>query len=1055
MPTCRRSRSRAGGILAALLVAACAAATSAQAIDLPPDFEAYPAVSNVMWDSEPTGVAFLPGGRMLVIEKAGRVWSVKNGVRSAQPMLDITPQVLNNDDRGLLGIAVDPDYVNNHFVYLLYTVDSDSNNVETNGDAYGRLARFTVSFADSNTITYSSRVVLFGHNWRAGPVSASPSHAIGDLQFGRDGSLLVSIGEGAQFSTTDAGGQDAQAFSATRTDPYEDIGAYRAQYIGCLGGKILRIRPSTGAGYPSNPYWTGDSTAIQSRIWAYGLRNPFRFTVRPGTGNPDPNAGNPGTLYIGDVGWSDREEMNVAKTPGQNFGWPCFEGFGVRNSYQNASPAHHGCSTIGTPSNPASQSAPLAAWDHGSPSLSVPPGFMGNASIGGVFQLSSAFPSAYRGYFFADYGADWIQVAQVDANDNLVQIIPFGTGADGPVNLEVDPVNGDLVYVAINSSTIWRIRYTGGTGGNQPPLAVANGSPSAGAAPLTVNFSSSGTFDPDNDPFTVSWTFGDGQGSSSPNPSHSYPQPGTYAAVLTADAGAGGIGRDTVNVTVLASGSFPTSPVLDTFNRANGAIGGSWVDPINGLSQLSINNNALVQACCNYKTPVWNGGSFGPDQEAYITIVQGTSTAPEHDLMLKLQTASYASAHIEVRWDDVRNGVYCATYTPGSGWVDLGAPIPATFGPGDQLGARAFASGTLEVFKNGVLLGTRDFSAWAFKANGGWIGLTLDGAYSSRLDDFGGGNVVISTNQAPVASINAPVDNGFYTVEQPVFLSGTAIDESPGTVSYHWDVRLHHNNHTHFDSFEADGDTASFVPEDHEDGSGVWYEVRLYATDTQGLIDTTSVSLYADVDLTPTAPVLTPDPPAADANAVLSFWLRNHGSMRSRIHHWTLRREGTVLAEGDTLLAGRDSVSMNMLLGPGTFTPGSQTLRLVVDTLGVVTETNEANNAATRELVAGSGGVTGTTDAPRSLALSAARPNPAREGVHLTLDLPRSESVALAVFDLQGREVWSRPAHPYGAGRWDLAWDGRVAHQRAPAGVYLFRARIGSAQLTRRFLIVR
>jgi hypothetical protein len=181
---------------------------------------------------------------------------------------------------------------------------------------------------------------------------------------------------------------------------------------------------------------------------------------------------------------------------------------------------------------------------------------------------------------------------------------------------------------------------------------------------------------------------------------------------------------------------------------------------------------------------------------------------------------------------------------------------------------------------------------------------------------------------------------------------------------------------------------------------------------------------------------------------VLSFWLRNHGSMRSRIHHWTLRREGTVLAEGDTLLAARDSVNMNMLLGPGTFTPGSQTLRLVVDTLGVVTETDETNNAATRELVVGSGGVTGTGDAPRSLALSAARPNPAR-------DLPRSETVALSVFDLQGREVWSRPAHPYGAGRWDLAWDGRVAHQRAPAGVYLFQARIGSARLTRRFLIVR
>lgn len=1056
MPTQFQLRRAGTTVLAAALLVACCAVPSAHAISLPPNFEAYDAVPGVSWQSPPTGVAFLPGGRMLVIEKGGRVWAVKNGIRNAQPMLDISAQVLDNDDRGLLGIAVDPNYVNNHYVYLMHTVDPDSNNSETNDDAYGRLCRFQVSFADSNTIPYSSRVVLFGHNWRSGAVSASPSHAIGDLQFGRDGSLLVSIGDGAQFGSMDAGGQDNQAFGANKTDPYEDIGAFRAQYIGCLGGKVLRIRPTSGAGYSTNPYWTGDSTAIQSKIWVYGLRNPFRFTVRPFTGSTDPTVGSPGTLYIGDVGWGDWEETNVARTGGKNFGWPCYEGLGPRSSYQNANPAHHGCNTIGTSSNPATQSSPLATWNHGNANLSSPPGIEGNCSIGGTFYSGTVFPSNYRGYFFGDYGQNWIKMATVDGNDNLTGIVAFGEDADGPVNIEMDPVSGELVYVAISTSDIYRIRYTGGSGGNQPPVAVASGSPLVGVAPLQVTFSSAGTFDPENDPFTLAWTFGDGQGSTAASPVHTYNTAGVYEVILTANAGAGGIGRDTLQVTVQGSNDFPTTPILDNFNRANGAIGGQWVDPVNGLSLLTINNNQLAQACCQYKTPVWNGGSFGPDQEAYITIATGTATAPEHDLMLKLQSASYASAHIEVRWDDVRNGVYCATYTPGAGWVDLGGPIATTFANGDRLGARAFGNGVLQVFKNTTLIGTRDFSAWQFKANGGWIGLTLDGAYSSRLDNFGGGNVVITTNAPPIATIESPTNGTFFNLVDPVFLHGSALDETPGTVAYHWDVRLHHNNHTHFDAFEADGDTASFVADDHEDGTGVHYEVRLYATDSQGLIDTTQVDIWPEVDLTPSVPILSPDPPGADANSIVSFWLRNYGPMRSRYHHWMLRSDEAVLAEGDTLLNGGDSASVNLVLPPGTLTSGSHTLRLVVDTTGVVIETNETNNAATRELVVASGGVTAVQDVPRVLALSAARPNPSREGVSLALEMPRSQTVELAVYDVQGREVWSRAARTYGAGRWDVGWNGRIANrQQAAPGLYLFRARIGSTSFTRRFMIIR
>src|SRR4029078_8608889 len=123
-------------------------------------------------------------------------------------ILDMASEVLDQGDRGMLGITVDPNYVTNHWIYLLYSVDPDSNNVDTNDDAYGRLSRFTVGFADSNTTGYSSRVVLLGRDWRHGPLSASITHSIGDLQWGADGSLFVSAGDGAQYTSTDWGGQD-------------------------------------------------------------------------------------------------------------------------------------------------------------------------------------------------------------------------------------------------------------------------------------------------------------------------------------------------------------------------------------------------------------------------------------------------------------------------------------------------------------------------------------------------------------------------------------------------------------------------------------------------------------------------------------------------------------------------------------------------------------------------------------------------------------------------------------------------------------------------------
>lgn len=1007
----------------------------AGALTLPPDFVAESLTPGQAF-TIPTGLVNMPDGRILVTEKPGRVMVIQNGVKLSTPMWDGRTEILSNGDRGLTGIAVDPDYAVNRYIYLAYVVDPDSNGVDDDWVAYSRLTRFQTSLADPNLIDPATRTVFIGKDWADGIPSGGDSHTIDCLRFAPDGSLLVSAGDGGSYNLVDAGGLHGPIFFPGRVDPLQDIGAFRSQYLGTLSGKILRLNPQTGHGYVGNPYYDGNLGSYASRIWSYGLRNPFRFAIRPGTSATDTAAADPGTLYISETGWSTWEELNVARLPGQNFGWPCYEGPYPHPDYPNAAPAHSGCATIGTPANPAAATGPLLSWNHFDAGLSVPPGYRGNSSTGSFFYSGTLYPATWQGrVFFADVASDWLKAARVDANDQLVELQDFGDQMEGVVDMTADPVTGDILYASIYTGEVRRIRYTPAATGNQAPTAVASAATLVGVAPAEFSFSSAGSVDPDGDAVGYGWVFGDGVSVTGATPTHTFTNPGIYDVVLAARDIHGSVGRDTVQVIVNATAAFPLTPIRDTFDRADGPIGAGWTGD---TGNYAIYSNTLRGA----------GGAGGvrlsgaaelADQEAYFTLY-AIDPAAAYDLLLNLQGADPDGTGLRARYDPAAGEVVLTTFVASGPAEPVGAPLPATFAAGDQFGVRAYRNGVVEVYRNGGLIGTRSLAGWAYAGAGGGLGLRLV-AGAPEVNDFGGGTFVIDSNTPPLATILVPADSSFYASGDTVHLGATFSDaqDPPDSLQVAWDVDLRHNNHIHPSIFHAATALAGFVAEDHDDGTGVHFVVNLHVQDRGGLTTARRVDIFPEVDLRPSPPSVTPAAPVQSDSLHWTFTIYNAGRMPAPVAHWRLSSDGTPFAEGDVQVAGQDSVTIVRHIPP-VLSTGEHTITLSIDALAAVYETDEGNNTTTRALHIDDG-VSGLPDGPLArLSLTDAYPNPTGAEVHWLLSLPAVARVDVRIFDIQGREIWSGEARDYAAGRWRLTWSGRGSDGRvAPSGIYMAR----------------
>ncbi len=282
---------------------------------------------------------------------------------------------------------------------------------------------------------------------------------------------------------------------------------------------------------------------------------------------------------------------------------------------------------------------------------------------------------------------------------------------------------------------------------NTQPVANAVALPQMGTSPLLVNFSGAASTDANNDSLTFAWSFGDGGSATGRVVQHTFSGVGTFGPILTVTDNRGG--KDTASVVVVAAApAFPQTPVLDNFNRADGPIGANWTDQ---TAQFVVSGNALAPTGSSPNAIQWSAATFGANQEAFVTLSAISAAAPEHNLMLKTQGSTHLTGHIEVSYNVAGSQVIVYTFTPPGTWNTVATLGGVTFAVGDRFGARAFADGTVQVFRNSALLGAVSATGWPYATLGGRIGVSHSGAASARFDNFGGGTV-----PAPGAVLAAP-----------------------------------------------------------------------------------------------------------------------------------------------------------------------------------------------------------------------------------------------------------------------------------------------------------
>jgi glucose/arabinose dehydrogenase len=480
----------------------------------------------------PTAMAWTPDGDMLVTTKAGRLVGVAEG-QPNEVLLDITGRVCSDKELGLLGLAVDPEFETNRYVYLYYSQRRGDSCGEDGGrQPVNRVGRFVLPA--SGPILPSSQVVIVDNI-----VSAEAHHVAGDLEFGENGYLYISVGDGVCTV------RGTRKCGATNTNSQDRAVPH---------GKILRVTrdglpPATnpyagaqGARRCTNPAGVPAGTGPCKEIWALGLRNPFRFARMPGTDK----------FFVNDVGLHTWEEVNLL-AKGANYGWNAREGSCVRGSTTN-------CGEVAPYTNP------IHSYQHTTECRSI---------TGGAFVPAGLWPGFDGAYLYADYacGKMW-RLDPLDGGG--YQRTLFTSGLDGPVHLRFGPHDGRqaLYYLSIFTDTVHRVTDTSE---NSPPTAAFGYVPDGN----TVTFSGAASSDGDQGDQVEQWRWDFGDGSeesvtSGPDVVHTYAAPGEYQVSLTVTDTRGGTSAPTVK-TVHAGEHPPTVSITAPSVDARFSVGQPFV----------------------------------------------------------------------------------------------------------------------------------------------------------------------------------------------------------------------------------------------------------------------------------------------------------------------------------------------------------------------------------------------------------------------------------------------------------------------------------------------
>ncbi|MEV6108116.1 carbohydrate-binding protein [Streptomyces sp. NPDC051940] len=818
-----------GGLTAAGPPPAAAAEDPAAVAAIPPgDYQQVQLALGSDELGEPMSLTVLPDRSVLHTARDGTIrFTDPAGNTKTAAKLD----VYTHDEEGLQGIAADPGFSANRHVWLYYsprltTPAGDAPVTGTTADfepwkGHLNLSRFTLR-TDGTLDPATEKVVLQVANDRG-----QCCHVGGDIDFDASGNLYLTTGD-------DTNPFDSAGYAPIdeRTDRNPQFDAQRSSgNTNDLRGKLLRIKPTTDGGYtiPSGNLFAPGTANTRPEIYAMGFRNPFRMSVDKPTG----------TVYLGDYGPdagttdpnrgpSGQVEFDRITAPG-NYGWPYCTGTNTTTETYNeytfpsgpsgakydcaGGPANNSFRNTGRPVLPPAR----ASWIRYAGDAGSPPEFgSGSESpMGGeVYRYDAAsgsavkFPQSLDGrYFAAEFGRQWIKAITVNGDGSPGTIEDFPWTGTQIIDTDFGP-DGALYVLDYGTGggnqALWRMEYLAGS--NRNPVAAASADRTSGPTPLTVQFSSAGSSDPEGGALTYSWNFGDGATSTAANPSHTYTTNGTYQPTLTVRDPEGLTGTASLVVT-----AGNTAPAVTLRTPANGALF-SFGDTVPFTIDVSDPEDGAVD-CSRVRLTYLLGHDSHEHQITSTTGCSGTLTVPadgEHDAAANIYgvfDASYTDnggltghgrsilqpRHRQAEHFTAQSGIQLASHAPAEGgqtvgFTDDGDSIsfsPYALAGASQVSARVSsggAGGTIEVragSASGSLLG-----AMTVPVTGGWetftdVSTTLSGAPSGTTALY----LVFRgpTGQGNLFDVDAFTftSGSAQTVEGEAYTSGSGVQIAP------------------------------------------------------------------------------------------------------------------------------------------------------------------------------------------------------------------------------------------------------------------------------------